>query len=211
MLANLRTAAIMLLLLTALTGGVYPLCVTVVARVLFPRQAAGSLVRDGERLAGSELIGQSFHTKKYFWGRLSATSPFPYNAAASGGSNFGPLHPALREAVERRVAELEADVVPDAAVGSSHDRDSTQPPAARRPPIDLATASGSGLDPHISPAAADYQVPRVAAARGVPESTVREIVSRHTEARQFGVLGEPRVNVLLLNLALDRLAHGAGR
>lgn len=236
MLANLRTAAIMLLLLTALTGGVYPLCVTVVARVLFPRQASGCLVRDGERVVGSELIGQSFSEKKYFWGRLSATSPTPYNAAASGGSNFGPLHPGLREAVERRVRQLTAndgrDVPSDSPSADPPLADSliadsltNGPPAhvaprepesareriVRRPPIDLLTASGSGLDPHISPAAAEYQVSRVAAARGMPESTVREIVSRHTERRQLGMLGEPRVNVLLLNLDLDRQGLGAGR
>jgi potassium-transporting ATPase KdpC subunit len=177
------------LVFTLLTGAVYPAAITVVARLAFPRQAGGSLiVRDGKEI-GSSLLGQYTEDPKYFWGRLSATSPFPDNAAASSGSNLGPSNPALRDAVKARVAALRAlDPTNTAAV-----------------PIDLATASGSGLDPHISPAAAEYQLARVARVRAIDTTTVRALVSAHTEGRQLGVLGEPRVNVLELNLALDRL------
>jgi K+-transporting ATPase ATPase C chain len=177
------------LVFTLLTGAVYPAAITVVARLAFPRQASGSLiVRDGQEI-GSSLLGQYTEDPKYFWGRLSATSPFPDNAAASSGSNLGPSNPALRDAVKARVAALRAlDPTNTAAV-----------------PIDLATASGSGLDPHISPAAAEYQLARVARVRAIDTTTVRALVSAHTEGRQLGVLGEPRVNVLELNLALDRL------
>ncbi len=187
MLQQLRIATLMLIALTILTGGVYPLMVTALAQLAFPRHADGSLMRDGERTIGSELIGQPFTRSEYFWGRLSATSPMPYNAAASGGSNFGPLHPDLKKAAEARIAALQAGGLPGAKV-----------------PIDLVTASGSGLDPHISPAAAEFQVPRIAASRKMPVQDVRELVRRHTEGRQLGVLGEPRVNVLRLNLALDQ-------
>ena len=177
------------LVFTLLTGAVYPAAITVVARLAFPRQAGGSLiVRDGKEI-GSSLLGQYTEDPKYFWGRLSATSPFPDNAASSSGSNLGPSNPALRDAVKARVAALRAlDPTNTAAV-----------------PIDLATASGSGLDPHISPAAAEYQLARVARARGIDTATVRGLVLAHTEGRQLGILGEPRVNVLELNLALDRL------
>jgi len=177
------------LVFTLLTGAVYPAAITVVARLAFPRQASGSLiVRDGEEI-GSSLLGQYTEDPKYFWGRLSATSPVPDNAAASSGSNLGPSNPALRDAVKARVAALRAlDPTNTAAV-----------------PIDLATASGSGLDPHISPAAAEYQLARVARVRGIDTTTVRALVSAYTEGRQLGILGEPRVNVLELNLALDRL------
>jgi len=177
------------LVFTLLTGAVYPAAITVVARLAFPRQASGSLiVRDGQEI-GSSLLGQYTEDPKYFWGRLSATSPFPDNAAASSGSNLGPSNPALRDAVKARVAALRA----------------LDPTNTAPVPIDLATASGSGLDPHISPAAAEYQVARVARARGIDTTTVRALVVAHTEGRQLGILGEPRVNVLELNLALDRL------
>jgi K+-transporting ATPase ATPase C chain len=177
---------------TLLTGAVYPLAVTLGAKAFFPRQAAGSLiVRDG-RPVGSVLIGQYTDDPKYFWGRLSATWPFPDNAASSSGSNLGPSNPALRDAVKARIAALRAvDSSNTAAV-----------------PIDLVTASGSGLDPHISPAAADYQIARVARTRGLDTLKVRALVLAHTEGRQLGILGEARVNVLLLNLALDQLGAG---
>jgi len=183
----IRPAVTALLLLTLITGVLYPLAVTGLAQLLFPRQANGSLiVRDGDVL-GSELIGQSFDNPKYFWGRLSATAGFPYNAAASSGSNLGPSNPALADMVQARITALQAA-----------DPGNTLPI-----PVDLVTASGSGLDPHISLAAALYQVPRVARLRGLAESAVLDLVARYTEGRQFGIFGEPRVNVLLLNLALD--------
>ena len=187
---QLRPAIVMLVLLTVLTGVVYPLVVTVVAQTAFPKQANGSLVVRGHDAAGSALIGQPFDDPRYFWGRLSATAPFAYNAAASSGSNLGPLNPALVDAVKSRVDALkEAD------------------PTNQQPiPIDLVTASGSGLDPHVSPAAARWQVPRVARARGLDPAAVEALVERHTEARQWGFLGESRVNVLALNLALDASA-----
>jgi K+-transporting ATPase ATPase C chain len=187
MTEQLRPALTMLAILTILTGLVYPLVVTGIAQLLFPHQASGSLiVRDG-KLVGSELIGQPFDAPGYFWSRPSATAPFPYNAAASSGSNLGPTNPALIQAVTARIAALRAE-----------DPDNPSPI-----PVDLVTASGSGLDPHISPAAADYQARRVARARGMDERIVRRLVAEHTEGRQFGLLGEPRVNVLQLNLALD--------
>lgn len=184
---SLRTAAVMLLALTVLTGVVYPLAVTLIAQTAFPHQANGSLLTIDGRVVGSELIGQSFAGPEYFWGRLSATGPTPYNAAASSGSNYGPSHPDLKHAVEVRIAALQAH---GAAEGKA--------------PIDLVTASGSGLDPHISPAAAEFQAPRIARSRNMTEEAVREMVRRHTEDRTLGVLGEPRVNVLRLNLALDQ-------
>ncbi len=187
MFQQLRTAILLLAALTILTGAVYPLAVTAIARLVFPKQANGSLIPKGTGLAGSELVGQPFSGPEYFWGRLSATTPFPYNAAASIGSNFGPLHPGLGEAVATRVAALRAA----GSMGSEI-------------PVDLVTASGSGLDPHISPAAAEFQVSRVAASRKMPEATVRELVRQSTSGRTFGILGEPRVNVLELNLALDQ-------
>jgi K+-transporting ATPase ATPase C chain len=187
MRSEFRPALVMIVALTAITGVVYPLVVTGIAKLAFPRQADGSLiVRDG-RVVGSRLIGQSFDQPGYFWGRLSATAPVPYNAAASSGSNLGPLNPALVDAVKARLAALRA-------------ADST---ATGSVPVDLVTASGSGLDPHISPAAAEYQVGRVARVRGLAPDAVRALVRKHTEGRTFGVLGEPRVNVLELNLELE--------
>jgi K+-transporting ATPase ATPase C chain len=182
----LKPAGILLAVLTLVTGVAYPLLVTGIAQVVFPGKADGSLiVRDGA-VVGSSLIGQSFDDPKYFWGRLSATAP-AYNAGASSGSNLGPLNPALHEAVKARIAALRA-----------------ADPGNEAPiPVDLVTASGSGLDPHISPAAALYQVGRVARVRGVDVATVRPLVQRYTEGRQLGILGEPRVNVLRLNIALD--------
>lgn len=183
----LRPTLTLLAAFTVLTGLAYPLLVTAIAQAAFPRQANGSLlVRDG-RSVGSELIGQQFDSPRYFWGRPSATAPTAYDAAASAGRNYGPLNPALKEAVARRIADLRrADPTNQQAV-----------------PVDLVTASASGLDPHISPAAAAYQLPRVARLRKLSESTVRQAVARCTEPRQGGWLGEPRVNVLKLNLALD--------
>jgi len=183
----LRPALTLLVLLTLITGIAYPLAVTGLAQWLFPRAANGSLiVRDGKAI-GSDLIGQPFSDPKYFWSRPSATSPFADNSASSGGSNLGPTNPALADAVKRRIAAL-------------HAADPTNTAAV---PIDLVTASASGLDPQISPAAAQYQLARVARARGRSEADVARLVAAATEGRQFGLLGEPRVNVLRLNLALD--------
>ena len=185
----IRPAVTLFVLLSAVTGLIYPLLVTGIGQALFPAQAAGSLIeRDGKPI-GSRLIGQSFTDPKYFWGRPSATGPYPNNAAASGGSNLGPLNPALKEAVESRVKALR-----------EADPGNTQPV-----PVDLVTTSASGLDPHISPAAAAYQVARVARTRGLAPEAVRTLVAQQTEDRQWGVFGEPRVNVLELNLALDGL------
>lgn len=187
MVVQLRSALMMFFILTILTGVAYPLAVTAIAQLLFPHQANGSLISKDGKPIGSTLIGQPFDDPKYFWGRPSATAPFPYNAAASSGSNLGPTNPALIETVKMRVAALKAaDPGNDTPV-----------------PVDLVTASGSGLDPHISPASAEYQVRRVARARGRDEAFVRTLVSQHTEGRQLGMLGERRVNVLALNLALD--------
>ena len=187
MIQSLRTAALVLVFLTLLTGGVYPLLVTVIAQLAFPSQSNGSLIYQGTQVVGSELIGQAFTGPEYFWGRLSATGPVAYNAAPSSGSNYGPLHPSLKQNAEARMIALKS-------------ADST----ATQFPVDLVTASGSGLDPHISPAAAEFQVKRVAQARNLSLDMVRELVHQHTEGRQLGVLGEPRVNVLKLNLALDQ-------
>lgn len=194
MFKQLRPVFMVFFLLSVLTGIVYPLLVTGVAQLAFPEKANGSLIRSEGGSAGSELMGQPFDDPKYFWGRLSATLDFPYNSASSSGSNLGPSNPALVEAVKVRVTALQ-----------KADPENTSPI-----PLDLATSSGSGLDPHLSPAGAFYQVPRVAKARGLPEDRVRELVARFTEPRQWGFLGEPRVNVLKLNLSLDRLrAKGA--
>jgi K+-transporting ATPase ATPase C chain len=190
MFQQLRTSIVVLTLLTVLTGVAYPSLVTLVAQLTLPQQANGSILQVDGRAVGSEFVGQPFSRPENFWGRLSATAPFPYNAAASSGSNFGPLHPAL---VKNAVARIEALRAAD--------------PQAASIPVDLVTASGSGLDPHISPAAAEVQVRRVAAARKMTEDGVRELVRQNTEPRQLGVLGEPRVHVLRLNIALDALTH----
>ena len=182
-----RQSILMLAAMTMLCGVVYPLLVTGAAQLLFRGAANGSIIERGEKVLGSELIGQPFADPKYFWSRPSATTPFANNAAASSGSNIGPTNPALADAVKQRIDALRAA-----------DPDNPAPV-----PVDLVTASGSGLDPHISPAAAQYQIARVAKVRGVGEAKVTEMVAQATEGRQFGVLGEPRVNVLLLNLALD--------
>ncbi|MEW9572341.1 potassium-transporting ATPase subunit KdpC [Rhodanobacter sp. Si-c] len=188
----LRNAAMLLLLMTVITGIAYPLLVTGLAQAVFPAQANGSLVSKDGRPVGSTLIGQAFTAPKYFWGRPSATTPQAYNGTGSNGSNLGPTNPALTDAAKQRVAALQA-----------------ADPGNRAPiPVDLVTASGSGLDPDISPAAAQYQLARVARARGLPLAEVQALVARHTRGHQLGVLGEPRVNVLELNLALDALpAH----
>lgn len=192
MLAQIRAAIVSLAVLTVVTGLAYPLLVTVVAHAAFPDQASGSLVRHDGHLVGSRLIGQSFDDPKYFWGRVSATTDsngkaLPYNAESSVGSNLGPTNPALLDEVKTRIDALKAA-----------DPDNRAPV-----PVDLVTSSGSGLDPDISPAAARYQVHRVAKARGVDDAHVQALVDQHTEDRQLGILGEPRVNVLALNLALD--------
>jgi K+-transporting ATPase ATPase C chain len=184
----LRPAIVSLLLFTILGGILYPLLVTGIAQLAFPHQANGSLIQAGNQLVGSTLIGQPFSDPRYFWGRPSATIP-PYNAAASSGSNLGPTNPVLLEAVKARIAALQAA-----------DPDNHEPV-----PVDLVTASGSGLDPHISPAAAEYQVPRVARLRGISEEAARVLVARFTEGPELGFLGESRVNVLQLNRALDGL------
>jgi len=194
MLKQLRPAIISLLLFTLITGVIYPLVVTGIAQVVFPSQANGSLILKDGKAVGSELIGQSFNDPKYFWGRLSATGMFPYNAfnaenlTGSSGSNYGPLNPALMEAVKARVKALKA----------------ADPGNTALIPVDLVTTSGSGLDPHISVAAALYQVSRVARVRGLSEGVVRDLVNQYTTGRQFGILGERRVNVLELNLAMDK-------
>lgn len=182
-----RPLIVVFVVLVAVTGLAYPAVMTVFGQAVFPAQANGSLIEKGDRVVGSALIGQQFDAPQYFWGRLSATSPMPYNAAGSGGSNLGPLNPALKDQVKSRLDALKA-------AGT----DLSQPV-----PVDLVTASASGLDPEISPAAADYQVARVARARKMADADVRRLVADHTSGRQFGVLGEPRVNVLKLNLALD--------
>ena len=187
MRAQFRPAIVSLAIFTLLTGVLYPLVITGIAQVIFPQKANGSLIVQNGQLVGSELIGQSFDDPRYFWGRLSATSPVPYNAAASTGSNLGPTNPALTEEVKARIAALKA-----------------ADPTNNSPiPVDLVTSSGSGLDPNISLAAALYQVPRVAKARSLSEEVVKALIDRFTIGRQFGVLGESRLNVLELNLALD--------
>jgi potassium-transporting ATPase KdpC subunit len=194
MRSQLRPALVSLGILTILTGLLYPLVVTGLAQVLFPWQANGSIIERNGQPVGSALIGQPFDDPQYFWGRLSATAPAPFTAfnaeklTGSSGSNYGPLNPALLDAVQGRIKALqEADPTNTAPI-----------------PVDLVTASSSGLDPHISPAAAAYQVGRVARARGLSEAAVRQLVAQHTEGRTFGLLGEARVNVLQLNLALDK-------
>jgi K+-transporting ATPase ATPase C chain len=195
LLRQIRISLIATVLFTVLTGVAYPLVVTGVGQILFPGKANGSLIKENGKVVGSELIGQPFSDPKYFWGRLSATSPYPYNASASTGSNLGPTNPALFDAVKKRIAELKAV-----------DSTATQPV-----PVDLVTASGSGLDPHISVAAAHYQVDRVARYRVMSVEQVQTLVKEHTEGRQFGFLGEPRVNVLELNLSLDQFQASGGK
>jgi potassium-transporting ATPase KdpC subunit len=192
MLSQLRPALVSLAALTLITGVAYPLLVTGIAQAAFPRQANGSLILKDGKAVGSRLIGQSFDDPKYFWGRLSATSDangkaLPYNGGSSAGSNLGPTNPALIDEVKGRVDALKAA-----------DPDNQSPI-----PVDLVTSSGSGLDPDISPAAAQFQVHRVAKARGIDEARVQALVAEHTEDRQLAILGEPRVNVLEVNLALD--------
>jgi K+-transporting ATPase ATPase C chain len=189
MRAQIRPAIMVLLIFTVLTGLVYPLIVTGIAQLVFPRQANGSLIIVDGKTVGSTLIGQQFDDPKYFWGRLSATGPYPYNAAASSGSNLGPANPALLDEVKTRIAALKT----------------ADPSNTQLIPVDLVTSSGSGLDPDISVAAALYQIPRVARLRGLNESAVRSLVDQYTHGRTLGFLGEPRVNVLELNLALDGL------
>ncbi|WP_244848351.1 potassium-transporting ATPase subunit KdpC [Caballeronia sp. SL2Y3] len=184
----MRPAIVLFVALTIITGLLYPLIVTAVSQTVFRHQANGSLIELDGKIVGSELIGQQFDAPRYFWGRLSATTPNPYNAGSSGGSNLGPTNPALADAVKARIAALHAaDPSNDAAV-----------------PVDLVTSSGSGLDPHISPAAAAYQIARVARARGLSVAQVNALVVEATSTRTFGIIGEPTVNVLKLNLALDR-------
>lgn len=185
----IRPALVLFAVLTLVTGVAYPLVVTGVAQTVFPAEAAGSLIVKDGKPVGSSLIGQSFSDPKNFWGRPSATGPMPYNAGASSGSNQGPLNPALLDAVKGRVEALRA----------------ADPGNSAPVPVDLVTASASGLDPHISPAAARYQVPRVAKARGVPAEKVQALVAQQTEAPLLAFLGEPQVNVLKLNLALEAL------
>lgn len=194
MLGQLQTATLALIAFSALSGVIYPLVITAIAQVVFPSQTNGSLIlRDG-KVVGSDLIGQPLDAPGYFRGRPSATRPLPYNAAASSGSNLAVTNPVQVDAIQRRIAALRASGLP----------------ADQPIPIDLVTASASGLDPHISPAAARIQIPRVARARGTDEAAVAALVKRATEGRQLGVLGEPRVSVLRLNLALDdRFPHDA--
>ncbi|MCY1519037.1 Potassium-transporting ATPase KdpC subunit [compost metagenome] len=188
----LRPAITVFAALSLVTGLAYPFLTSGIAAAVFPHEAAGSLIKQDGRLVGSELIGQSFSAPGYFWGRPSATAPMPYNAGGSGGSNLGPRNPALAEAIQARIAALKAA-----------DPDNPVPV-----PVELVTASGSGLDPHISPAAAVYQAARVARARHLPREQVDALIKAHTDAPLLGVLGEPAVNVLTLNLALDQLSAG---
>ena len=185
----IRPALVLFTALSLVTGLAYPLLTTAVAHVVFPEQAAGSLVKVGDRVVGSRLIGQSFTDPKHFWGRPSATSPMPYNATGSSGSNLGPTNPALIDAVKGRVAALRA----------------ADPGNTQAVPVDLVTASASGLDPELSVAAAKYQAPRIARLRALPLAQVEALIDEHVVGRTLGFIGEPRVNVLALNLALDRL------
>jgi K+-transporting ATPase ATPase C chain len=187
----IRTAFMSLFVFTILTGIIYPLAVTGLAQLLFPAQANGSIMVKNGKPVGSSLIGQPFDDPKYFWGRLSATAPFPYNSAASSGSNLAQSNPALLDNAKGRIAALKG----------------ADPQAPALVPADLVTASGSGLDPSISPASAEYQIRRVAGRRGLDEAVVRALVAANIEQRQFGILGEPRVNVLKVNLALDEIGQ----
>lgn len=183
----IRPALVLFILFTVLFGAAYPAISTAVVKVLFPEKAEGSLITKDGKVLGSKLIGQNFSDPKYFWGRLSATSPHAYNATASSGSNMGAANPDLLKAVKGRIDALKK----------------TDPDNNKKIPVDLVTASGSGLDPHISPAAAEYQLARVAKVRGINENEVKRLINQYTTGRQFGILGEPAVNVLMLNLALD--------
>ncbi len=191
MLAQLRAAIVAVVVLTILTGVIYALAVTGIAQLVFPLQANGNLIEEDGKVVGSSLIGQAFDDPTYFWGRPSATNP-PYDGGNSGASNLGPTNPDLIKNVQARIDALKKE-----------DPENKEPI-----PVDLVTASGSGLDPHISPAAADYQAPRVARLRGLKPDDLRKLIAEHTEGRSFGFLGEPRVNVLELNLALDKLKGG---
>jgi K+-transporting ATPase ATPase C chain len=187
MFTMIRNSLMSILVFTILTGIIYPLAVTGIAQMIFPRQANGSIITKNGKAVGSKLIGQQSEDPKNFWGRLSATTPYPYNGGSSTGSNLGPNNPDLVKAVQARIDALHAaDPGNDAKI-----------------PVDLVTASGSGLDPHISPAAAEYQIRRVAKARGLDDAKVRDIIAKNTKGRLLGVIGEPVVNVLELNLALD--------
>jgi len=190
---HLKTGASLIVLLSLITGLIYPLMVTSIAHVLFPWQAQGSFIKKDGVLLGSTLIGQSFTEAKYFWGRPSATVPFAYNALSSSGSNLGPMNPAFLESINNRIARLQQ----------------ADPQNQGLIPIDLIMASGSGLDPHISPIAAFYQVSRIAKVRHIEESNIKMLVTHFIEGRRFGILGEPRVNVLKLNLALDDLTKNS--
>jgi K+-transporting ATPase ATPase C chain len=189
MLIMVRNALMSLILFTLLTGIIYPLTVTGLAQAIFPDKANGSIITKNVKAVGSALLGQQFEDPKYFWGRLSATTPYPYNGGSSSGSNLGPNNPDLMKAVQARIQALR----------------NADPGNVAKIPVDLVTASGSGLDPHISPAAAAYQGQRVAKLRGMDEAKVSALVAANTEGRQFGILGEPVVNVLKLNLALEDL------
>ncbi|MGI4859887.1 MAG: potassium-transporting ATPase subunit KdpC [Janthinobacterium lividum] len=190
-----RPVVVIFAALTIVTGAIYPALVTAVSQVAFGEQARGSLITQHGKVVGSRLIGQQFDAPYYFWGRLSATAPNPYDASASGGSNLGPTNPALVDEIKGRITALRA-------------ADPAGPANAAPLPVDLVTSSASGLDPEISPAAAFYQMPRVARARGLAPERVRELIARYTQGRQLGMLGEPRVNVLALNLALDAAQPG---
>ena len=187
MLKELRPAILMVVLATALFGLAYPLGMTGIAQFVFPHQANGGIITKNGKPVGSSLLGQQFEDPKYFWGRLSATTPYPFNGGSSSGSNLGPNNPDLMKAVQARIQALR----------------SADPANKAEIPVDLVTASGSGLDPHISPAAAEYQLQRVAKSRGIDESKVRALIEQHTNGRWIGLIGEPVVNVLELNLALD--------
>jgi potassium-transporting ATPase KdpC subunit len=189
MFTMVKNSLLSLLSFTILTGFIYPLAVTGLAQTVFPKQANGSIIMKNGKPIGSSLIGQQFEDPKYFWGRLSATTPYPYNGGASTGSNLGPNNPDLAKAAQARIDALRA----------------ADPANEAKTPVDLATASGSGLDPHISLAAAEYQIHRVAKARGLDDAGIRDIVAKNTRGRWLGLIGEPVVNVLELNLALDEL------
>lgn len=188
-LKQIKISLILLGLMTILTGLLYPLCVTGIAQLLFPWQANGSLIKENNKLIGSALIGQSFDSPNYFWGRPSATSPYPYNAASSSGSNMGPSNPAFLETVKERINHLQKNDL------ANH----------QLIPVDLVTASGSGLDPDISPLAAFYQAPRIAKANHIPEKQIEDLIKNLIHPRRFGILGEPRINILALNIALNQL------